>query len=167
MRIRDVERRWCRRESAFKDVCPTAPGTQPSWVRFAKNHRARIVASNGSDGRIACDAGTHRIAGSPYMACQERDTVIVLRHYEVTCSGCRENLTTTVHTIGPTPRRQCVRNQTSCLRVKERTIDLIKATPSRGTAGQTAGSDGYRIRPACHRQLNCHHCADTTCLPCC
>lgn len=31
----------------------------------------------------------HRSAGSPYMACQKRDTVIVLGHYKVTRSGCK------------------------------------------------------------------------------
>lgn len=106
-----MEGGWCKRESAFKDVRHTVPGTQTSWVRLVQEpQRKGSLHQMGPTGER--DAGTHN-AGSLYKAC---DIVIVPSHYEVTCSDL--NLTIMVHTYDwPTPRRQSVSNEASCLRV--------------------------------------------------
>lgn len=102
----------------------------------ARTTEQRIVASNVSDGRTVCDAGTHSLsAGSPYKACQKRDTVIVLRHYE----GVAGWISRQWYMPLPTPRRQ------GGVPARQRAgYRLIQTTPTRGTSGQRWLSRGTR-----------------------
>lgn len=71
---------------------PYRSGTQPSWVRFAQEPQSKgSLHQMGPTEEQPATPGPHRSAGSPYKACRKRDTVmLLLRHYEVTCSGCMQ-----------------------------------------------------------------------------